>query len=55
MQLRFCHYDLFLQKQTANSYIVEVWLEQRRRDSNPLNSESLKPNNRLTGVANHTH
>ena len=40
MQLRFCHYDLFLQKQTANSYIVEVWLEQRRRDSNPLNSES---------------
>ena len=44
MQLRFCYYDLFLQKQTANSYIVEVWLEQRRRDSNPLNSESLKPN-----------
>ena len=59
-RLRACTEDianfaLFAEAFAANSYKWMFWLELGRRNKQSLNSGDEFPNNRLTGVANHTH
>ena len=49
------NFALFAEAFAANSYKWMFWLELRRRNKQSLNSGDEFPNNRLTGVANHTH